>query len=73
MYGAQVVPEDKEVIDMREGEKVGRRRIRGEEEERERDGKRGEGKGEEGEDRGGEMRRGEETRRERQISDGPGR
>ena len=40
MYGAQVVPEDKEVIDMREGEKVGRRRIRGEEEERERDGKR---------------------------------
>ena len=73
MCGAQVVPEDKEVIDMREGEKVGRRRISGEEEERERDGRRGEGKGEEGEDRGGEMRRGEETRRERQISDGPGR
>lgn len=73
MCGAQVVPEDKEMIDMREGEKVGRRRIR--EGERKRAGgrrergKEGEGKGREkrGEDKEGEVRRGGETRRERHI------
>lgn len=57
MYGAQVVPKDKEMIDMREGEKVGRRRIRG--------GGKEEGRGKEGEGKGREGRREERTEEER--------
>lgn len=75
MCGAQVVPEDKEMIDMRGRESGEEKNKRGGKEEgrgkkREREGRRGEGKGEER--RGTEGRRGgeEEKQGEKDISDG---
>ena len=66
MCGAQVVPEDKEMIDMRErereGEKVGRTRVRGGGE-RKRAGGRREREG--SKEREGEGRREERTEKER--------
>ena len=70
MCGAQVVPEDKEMIDMRERE---RGRESGEDKSKRGGERKRAGREKRGEDREGEVRRGEETRRERQISDGSGK